>query len=110
MKNKVSLDKAGRVVLPKGLRDKMRLSPGDQFLIEGEPERITLRPVRPQATMKKEYGIWVYQGEHSTASIPDLIERERENRRDVEPLHAAGQVGRFATAEQFAQPVEDPQA
>jgi AbrB family looped-hinge helix DNA binding protein len=80
MKNKVSVDKAGRVVLPKPLRDKMQLAPGDQLVIESECERITLRPVRPQATMKKEYGIWVYQGELSAASIPDLIDRERENR------------------------------
>ncbi len=80
MKNTVSVDKAGRVVLPKPLRDKLRLAAGDQLLIESEGERMTLRPVRPQATMKKEYGIWVYQGELSEASIPDLIERERENR------------------------------
>lgn len=80
MNKKVSLDKAGRVVLPKALRDKMRLGPGDDLLIESEGERITLRPVRPQATLKKEYGVWVYQGEPSDESIPDLIEREREKR------------------------------
>jgi AbrB family looped-hinge helix DNA binding protein len=80
MKNRVSVDKAGRVVLPKPLRDELRLAAGDQLLIESEGERMTLRPVRPQATMKKEYGIWVYQGELSKASIPDLIEGERENR------------------------------
>jgi AbrB family looped-hinge helix DNA binding protein len=80
MKNTVFVDKAGRVVLPKPLRDKLRLAAGDQLLIESEGERMTLRPIRPQATMKKEYGIWVYQGELSEDSIPDLIERERENR------------------------------
>jgi AbrB family looped-hinge helix DNA binding protein len=76
----VSLDKAGRVVLPKALRDKMRLEPGDNLLVESEGERITLRPVRQQATLKKELGIWVYQGEPADESIPDLIEREREKR------------------------------
>jgi AbrB family looped-hinge helix DNA binding protein len=80
VRNKVSVDKAGRVVLPKPLRDKLRLAAGDQLLIESEGERMTLRPVRPQATMKKEYGIWVYQGELSEASIPELIESERESR------------------------------
>jgi AbrB family looped-hinge helix DNA binding protein len=80
MKNTVCVDQAGRIVLPKPLRDKMQLAPGDQLLIESECERITLRPVRPRATMKKEYGIWVYQGEPSATSIPELIERERENR------------------------------
>ena len=77
---KVSLDKAGRLVLPKPLRERMRLAPGDKLLIESEGERITLRPVRPEVTLKKEYGIWVYQGEPSDISIPDLIEQEREKR------------------------------
>ena len=66
--------------MPKALRDRMRLEPGDNLLVESEGERITLRPVRQQATLKKEQGIWVYQGEPADESIPDLIEREREKR------------------------------
>jgi AbrB family looped-hinge helix DNA binding protein len=80
MATKIAIDKAGRVVLPKPLRDKLQLAPGDQLVIESEGERITLRPVRPQAALKKEYGVWVYQGEPSGASIPDLIAQEREKR------------------------------
>ena len=76
MSVKVSLDRAGRVVLPKLLRDKMRLEPGDQLSIESEGERITLHPIRPEVPLKKEYGIWVYQGPKSTGSLPELIERE----------------------------------
>ena len=80
MTKNVSLDKAGRVVLPKALRDEMKLEPGDSLRIESEGERITLRPVRPKAALKKEFGIWVYQGGPADESIPDLIEREREKR------------------------------
>ena len=80
MTTKITLDKAGRVVLPKPLREQMHLTPGDTLQLESEGERITLRPVRPQATLKKEYGVWVYQGEPAEVSIPDLIEREREKR------------------------------
>ncbi len=80
MPTKVSLDKAGRLVLPKSLRDEMRLGPGDDLLVESEGDRITLRPVRPEALLKKEYGIWVYQGESSELSIPKLIDEEREKR------------------------------
>ena len=80
MSIKVSLDRAGRVVLPKPLRDKMRLEPGDQLSIESAGERITLRPIRPEVPLKKEYGIWVYQGSKSTVSLPELIDREREVR------------------------------
>jgi AbrB family looped-hinge helix DNA binding protein len=77
---KLTLDKAGRIVLPKPLRDQMCLGPGDILQLESEGERITLRPVRPNATLKRERGIWVYQGEPTDTSIPDLLDREREKR------------------------------
>ena len=80
MTAKITIDKAGRVVIPKPLRQQMHLAPGDALQLESEGERITLRPVRLQATLKKEYGVWVYQGEAIAASIPDLIDREREKR------------------------------
>ncbi len=77
---KLTLDKAGRVVLPKPLRDRLQLSPGDTLHLEAEGERITLRPIRQKAMLKKELGVWVYQGESTDASIVDLIDRDRENR------------------------------
>jgi AbrB family looped-hinge helix DNA binding protein len=78
---KLTLDKAGRVVLPKPLRDRLQLAPGDALHLESEGERITLRPVRQNVVLKKELGVWVYQGESTDASIVDLIDRDRENRR-----------------------------
>lgn len=80
MATKISVDKAGRVVLPKSLREKMRVEAGDDLLIEAEGDRITLRPIRREVLLKKELGIWVYQGEPSDTSIPDLIDAEREKR------------------------------
>ncbi len=80
MTAKISIDKAGRVVLPKALRDEMRVEPGDDFLVESKDDLITLRPVRPKALLKKEHGIWVYHGEPSDVSIPDLIDTERKKR------------------------------
>jgi AbrB family looped-hinge helix DNA binding protein len=77
---KITLDKAGRVVLPKALRQQMDLAPGDTLQLDSEGERITLRPVRPQAALKKEHGVWVYHGEPAEVSLPDLIDREREKR------------------------------
>ena len=80
MTTKLSLDKAGRVVIPKGLRQQLHLSPGDTLQLESEGDAITLRPLRPEALLRKEHGVWVYQGEPAHASIPDLIDREREKR------------------------------
>jgi AbrB family looped-hinge helix DNA binding protein len=46
-------DKAGRVVLPKSLRDQMRLAPGDTLTAEIEGDRITLQPLRQRGSMRK---------------------------------------------------------
>ena len=80
MTAKITLDKAGRIVLPKPVRQAMHLGPGDTLQLESEGERITLRPVRPKAMLQKEYGVWVYQGEPNNVSIVDLLDRERERR------------------------------
>ena len=80
MTAKLTLDRAGRVLIPKILRKQFHLEPGDALQMESEGEQMTLRPVRPQALLKKERGVWVYQGEPTTASIPDLIDRERAKR------------------------------
>ena len=80
MTTKLTLDQAGRVLIPKNLRQELRLAPGDTLELESEGDEITLRPVRPKALLKKEHGIWVYQGEPSDASITDLIDRSRESR------------------------------
>ena len=79
MTTKLTLDQAGRVLIPKTLRRELHLGPGDTLQLESEGDEITLRPVRPKALLKKEHGVWVYQGEPSDASITDLIDRDRES-------------------------------
>ena len=56
------------------------MAPGDTLQLNNEGEEITLRPLRAKALLKKELGVWIYQGEATHASIPDLIDREREKR------------------------------
>jgi AbrB family looped-hinge helix DNA binding protein len=80
MSTKVSVDKAGRIVLPKPLRDKLSLHPGDDLAVETDDQVITLRPIRSQASLRKKRGIWVYHGEPSNDDIVDFIDREREAR------------------------------
>src|SRR6266849_1847811 len=80
MTAKITLDNAGRVVIPKTLRQELHLGPGDALQLESEGGQITLRPLRPEALLKKERDVWVYQGEPAHASIPGLIDREREKR------------------------------
>ena len=77
---KISVGKAGRVTLPKRLREKMRLVPGTVLHLQSDGEDITLRPIGRSAKLAKEYGIWVFQGGPCDESIPELIDRVREER------------------------------
>lgn len=70
MHAKVTLDKAGRVVIPKPLRDEWQVGPGDSLQIEAEGGRVTLRPLRTSTPLQKERGVWVYRtGQRITASV-----------------------------------------
>ncbi len=80
MASKTTLDRAGRVLIPKVLREELHLGPGDRLQVESHGEQITLRPVREKALLRKVKGVWVYQGEPANASIPDLIDRQRKQR------------------------------
>jgi AbrB family looped-hinge helix DNA binding protein len=60
VKGKVTLDRAGRIVLPKSLRDELQLSPGDTLDVTIQGEEVTLRPRRSSTPMQKKRGIWVF--------------------------------------------------
>jgi AbrB family looped-hinge helix DNA binding protein len=86
MTSKLTLDKAGRVVLPKPLRDELQLQPGDTLVAETAGEEITLRPLRGDAPLRKKRGIWVFSsGEPlSEESVQQTLrtvrgEREKQN-------------------------------
>ena len=82
MRGKVTLDRAGRVVLPKSIRDKLQLSPGDTFDLTVQGEDVTLRPRRSATPLQKERGIWVFRtGEPlSAAETEETLRRIRAQR------------------------------
>jgi AbrB family looped-hinge helix DNA binding protein len=68
MNSKVTLDRAGRVVLPKALRDEMHLSPGDTLDLTVKGDEVSLRPRRGATPLQKERGVWVFRtGKRLTA-------------------------------------------
>jgi len=82
MSRRLVIDKAGRVVIPKALREELHLEPGDSLEMESIGERITLRPVRGTGPLTKEHGVWVF---HSDELLPasvtdDMLQQIREER------------------------------
>ncbi len=76
---KLTIDKAGRVVIPKPLRDELNLSAGDSLELESSGCAITLRPIHEITPLRKEQGFWVYRTGRplKDLSIPDWIDRDR---------------------------------
>jgi AbrB family looped-hinge helix DNA binding protein len=82
MTSTLTVDKAGRVVLPKPVRDELQLSPGDSLELESSEDRIVLRPVRGAGPLRKKSGIWVFRtGEPlSAATVNQAINGTRRDR------------------------------
>ena len=82
MAGRLTIDKAGRIILPKTVRDEMNLSAGDTLEVATQGERITLQPVRAVPTMHKERGVWVFSaGEKLSRSVVDQTVRELRDER-----------------------------
>jgi len=86
MTAKLTLDKAGRVVIPKKLRDEFHMSAGDAFELKSTADEIVLKPMRGEARMFKKRGMWVlHTGKPLSAGEVDSViqtireERDRQN-------------------------------
>ena len=87
MSIRLTIDKAGRVVIPKPLREELRLEPGDSLEVERAGEQITLRPVRGTGPLTKEHGVWVFHsGEPLPASATDEMLQKIRKERDLANL------------------------
>jgi AbrB family looped-hinge helix DNA binding protein len=87
MNTTVTLDKAGRVVIPKTLRDELRLAPGDSLTLQSDGDLLLLRPVRSSSPLRKKRGMWVFHGERKISAAETdsalegvRLERDRELR------------------------------
>ena len=78
----LTIDKAGRVVIPKPLRKVLHLEPGDTLEMESAGEQITLRPVRGTGPLTKEQGVWVFRTGQPlpTSATDEMLQQLREER------------------------------
>lgn len=74
-----TLDKFGRVVLPKQVRDSLGLEAGSVLRIEQAPGEIRLTPVEEKPSLVWRDGLLVFVGEIE-GDLDDVVRRQREER------------------------------
>jgi AbrB family looped-hinge helix DNA binding protein len=75
------LDNAGRVVIPKTMRDELGLGPGDTVSIELDQQRVTIRAEQTGSRMRRENGLWVFHSGEPFAN-DEIVEAIEKNRRE----------------------------
>jgi AbrB family looped-hinge helix DNA binding protein len=58
----LKIDKVGRIVVPKSLRDRLGLRAGIELEVTESVEGLTLKPISDQPSMVKVDGFWVHNG------------------------------------------------
>jgi len=77
----LSIDRAGRLVLPKPVREQLQLEPGESLEMESFDDHVVLRPVRGNATAYKKKGILVFRtGPLKASVVEETIRRVRKER------------------------------
>jgi AbrB family looped-hinge helix DNA binding protein len=71
-----------RLVVPKPLRDRFALKPGDELEVTLEPDGIRLRPVRLDSAISEKKGIFICSSELPVQAwdLGAFIETQREQR------------------------------
>jgi AbrB family looped-hinge helix DNA binding protein len=80
MRNFTTVDRTGRIVIPKRLRDALRLRPGDAVELLAAAGEVTLRPVRDPVPLSQEMGVWVYRS--GTPVSDETAQRAIDDARD----------------------------
>lgn len=77
----VKIDKSGRIVVPKALRDRLGLKPDMELEVHEQADGMLLRVPVPHPTMVKVDGLWVHQGAtQANADWEHVLEDVRDER------------------------------
>ena len=77
-----TIDKAGRLVLPKAIREELQLRAGDTLAMEVSGGQVSMRVVAPEPQLRKEGDFWVWHGAGpvTDAEVRQLIHQTRAER------------------------------
>jgi len=76
---KLTIDKSGRIVVPKPLRERLGLKPGTELEAVDQGGGVLLRAVEQRPAMIKIEGLWVHRGvAEPNANWDRVIQRVRE--------------------------------
>ena len=78
---RIGIDKAGRVVLPKAVRDHYGVNPGAVLEVEESDEIIVLRPIHDEPSVGEKNGLLVVSSP-ADEDLADSVSRMREGRLD----------------------------
>lgn len=82
----VTLDKFGRVLIPKAIRDRLGLKAGTELILEihdtgGGTSEIALRPVHERPVLEEQEGVLVYTGDvQGEVDVVEHLRRARNER------------------------------
>ncbi|MBI3208448.1 MAG: AbrB/MazE/SpoVT family DNA-binding domain-containing protein [Candidatus Solibacter usitatus] len=77
----LKMDKAGRVILPKPVRDRLGLREGSNVQVLETPDGVILKPAEKGPSMIKKQGLWVHTGKLPPGfDIVQAIHDDREER------------------------------
>ena len=74
-----TLDKFGRIVIPKEIRDDFNLKPGSQIRIEEGDQVIILKPFEGEPNLHWKDGVLVFSGT-PFGDLGEALEKHREDR------------------------------
>lgn len=77
----ITIDKAGRLVLPKPIRDRFNLVSGTELVVETEADGVRLRVAGGASPLLRKQGIVVHQGGGVVnLDLAEFIRGERDSR------------------------------
>jgi AbrB family looped-hinge helix DNA binding protein len=75
---KTTIDSAGRVVVPKALRDRLALTPGSEIEVEAVADGVFLRPAATGTALVLDDGVLIHRGSGGAAlDVVEFLRRQR---------------------------------